>query len=265
MASKASKRERRARILGVVTLGAVIALSVSYLIAPRFSEPSRIMQSAVDELDRKVLINEDIALLQGQEESVDKVIEDIKETSAALPDPSSGSATSDRELKIAIEDMLSQIGLSTNTLKFFSTPVEPQQWTAISNPTGAYDPSQATGAAAESGDGSGTTTQMFQKPLFVTVQGPQDRLLQVLRRITGLERAIVIDEFEIVKDDEFSDPSLVIQARIFLMPSVESPLLEEEDETIDEVDTPFGGDGSAPANGDEIVDEGQEPGNATSE
>lgn len=241
MATKASRRERRARLLGVVTLGAVVALSVTYLIAPRFSEPSQIMQSAVDELDRKILINEEVALLQGQEESIDKIVEDIEGTTEALPEP--GRGDSDRELKSSIESLLNQIGLSNNALLTFSTPSRPSQWTAVNAPTEVYDPSKATGATAESGgDDIDLNAPMYQKSLLITVQGPQDRILQVVRRLPTLERAIVIDKFSINKKEEFSDPVLAVEARIFLMPSFESPLLEEEegDSEIDEVDTPFG-------------------------
>lgn len=259
MAIKMSKKERRARILGVVTLGAVVALSVTYLIAPRFSEPSQIMQSAADELERKVLINEEIALLQGQEESIGKVVEEIGKTSDALPDPS--AVDSDRELKADIEEMLNQIGLSNNALLTFSTPTRPSKWTAITNPVEVHDPSKATGAAAAADGGTvDLTAPMYQKSLLITVQGPQDRILQVLRRLPTLERAIVIDQFELLKEEQFSDPTLVIQARIFLMPSVDSPLLESEDDgTIDEVDTPFGDNAS---NNNSGSDDSQVPSNS---
>lgn len=248
MAIKASRKERRARILGVVTLGAIVTLSVTYLIAPGFSEPSKIMQSAVDELDGKILANEEVALLQGQEESIDKVAEDVEKIAAALPDPS--RVNSDRELKSSIETLLNQIGLSNNSLRTFSTPSRPSKWEAVSAPTQVYDVSEANGTSAESSGGDlDLNAPMYQKPLLITVQGPQDRLLQVLRRLSMLERAIVIDEFSIKKDEQFSDPILSVQARIFLMPSFESPLLEENQingEDVGEVDTPFGEDADLP-------------------
>lgn len=228
----ASKKERRARILGILTLGAITALAVTYVIAPRFSDPASKIQSAAAEVDKKILINERIALLKSQESTVQKVIDDLAATNIALPEP---SATADSALKTEIEEMLREVGLSSNSLVAFDTPQQSSAWTAVTNPTLVYDSKKA---VAPSTNGEAAAVTMFQKPLFFAVQGPTDRLVQVVRRLGLLDRAMVVDSFTIEEGREFESPQLNIDARIFLMPSVDSPLLDDiDDGTIDEVDT----------------------------
>lgn len=235
--AKASAKERRARILGVVTLGAIVAISVSYVIAPRFSEPAQTIQRATEELDKKILLNERAALLKGQENSLDSIVEELAQTSAALPNPSTGA---DAALKAEIEDMLRQIGLSPNSLVTFLTPNSSNNWVAVTNPALVYDPSKVGSVSAEGSSSSGIT--MYQKPLVIEVQGPEDRLVQVARRISGLTRAVAVDSLVITGTSNLASPTLTVQARIFLMPAVESELVDasEDDGEITEVDTPFG-------------------------
>lgn len=228
----ASKKERRARILGILTLGAITTLAVTYIIAPRFNEPAAQIQAASAEVDKKILTNERIALLKNQESTVQKVIDDLAATNVALPEP---SATADSALKTEIEEMLREIGLSSNSLIAFDTPQQSSAWAAVTNPNFVYDSKKA---VAPTGNGEALDVTMFQKPLFFAVQGPTDRLVQVVRRIETLDRAVVVDSFTIEEGREFESPTLNIDARIFLMSGVDSPLLDTADDgTIDEVDT----------------------------
>ena len=131
--TKAGRKERSARILSFLVLGALVATSTSYLIAPRFQTPVGIVEEANTSLGNKILVNERISLLTAQESRQGLAKAELLEMQEKFP-----SNTEVVTLEQAINTAITAAGLTPSALKnlVFETEFVP-----VPNPLFAINPS----------------------------------------------------------------------------------------------------------------------------
>lgn len=200
----AAKKERNARILSFLVLGALVASVTSYVITPRFQEPVVIADSANTALGTKIIINERLSLLSAQESSSDIAKATLLKLQAQFP-----SNTETASLEQAINNAVLEVGLSSDA---FVDIIIQQEFISIAEPLRAIDPKVA---PVE----DGKEPLMYNKPFTVMFEGDAARLIALLDALTNLERIIVIDKFLLASDSRSGMSTLTIDGRTFLMPN----------------------------------------------
>jgi Tfp pilus assembly protein PilO len=209
--TRTGKKERNARLLGVLVLGAIISLSTTYLLAPRFQEPIRIADEVNANLGTKILINERLSLLSAQENKLGIARAELLDLQAQFP-----RETEVTSLEQSINSAIKSVGLTTNALTALSFQNE---FIAISNPNGAINPNAAAAAPAKEGENGLPQASMYSKAFEMTVIGGSNSLNSLVNELLNLERVIVIDSLSIVYSAQSNLSQLSIKARTFLMPN----------------------------------------------
>lgn len=236
--TKAGRKERSARILSFLVLGALVATSTSYLIAPRFQTPVGIVEEANTSLGNKILVNERISLLTAQESRQGLAKAELLEMQEKFP-----SNTEVVTLEQAINTAITAAGLTPSALKnlVFETEFVP-----VPNPLFAINPSAPPAAPAEGDTNTQTegTVKMYAKSFSLSLVGSPLNLADFLNNLSQLKRTVVIDKFDITVDSAQGLNVLTITGRTFLMPDA----LASETDAVDleEVNNLFD-DENAPA------------------
>ncbi len=210
----AAKKERNARILSFLVLGALVASATSYVIAPRFQEPVAIADAANSSLGNKILINERLSLLSAQEASSDIAKANLLELQTQFP-----SNTETASFEQAINEAILSVGLSPDA--FLDITIQ-QEFVSIADPKLAIDPK--TPPVAE-----GTEPSMYHKPFTVMFAGDPGRLIALLDAIVNLDRVVVVDKFLLDFDEREGVTIMTVDGRIFLMPNA----FDSETEAVD--------------------------------
>lgn len=223
----AAKKERNARILSFLILGALVASATSYVIAPRFQEPVVIADSANSGLGTKIIINERLSLLSAQEASSDIAKANLLELQTKFP-----SSTETASLEQAINNAVLEVGLSPDA---FIDIIIQQEFVSISDPLRAIDPRIL---PVE----EGKEPIMYNKAFTVVFEGDPVRLIALLDALSNLERVIVIDKFLLASEPKSGVTTLTVDARTFLMPNAFGSETEAVD--LEEVDSLTGAENS---------------------
>jgi Tfp pilus assembly protein PilO len=209
--TRTGKKERNARLLGVLVLGAIISLSTTYLLAPRFQEPTQIAEEANINLGTKILINERLSLLSVQEGKRGVARAELLDLQAQFP-----RETEVTSLEQSINVAIGSVGMTQNALTALSFQNE---FIAISNPNGAIDPNAAGAAPVQEDENGLPQASMYSKAFEMTVIGDSDSLNSLVNELLNLERVIVIDSLSIAYNAKSNSSQLSIKARTFLMPN----------------------------------------------
>jgi Tfp pilus assembly protein PilO len=236
--TKAGRKERSARILSFLVLGALVATSTSYLIAPRFQTPVGIVEEANTSLGNKILVNERISLLTAQESRQGLAKAELLEMQEKFP-----SNTEVVSLEQAINTAISAAGLTPSALK---TLVFETEFVPVADPLSAINPSAPVKTPAE-GETATTEEQpikMYAKGFSLSLIGSPLNLASFIDNLTQLKRVVIIDKFDITVDSAEGLNVLTITGRTFLMPDA----LASETDAVDleEVNNIFDGE-EAPA------------------
>jgi Tfp pilus assembly protein PilO len=219
--TRTAKKERNARLLGVLALGAIVVLTTTYLLAPRFQEPIRVAEEASNSLGSKILINERVSLLSAQEAKQGGATAELLELQKKFPrDPEVVS------LELAINNAIIEVGLSPNALRSLSFQSE---FIPILDPLSAINPKSSQPAPAGDGTTQPPQASMYSKSLELSVVGNAASLTLLVDKIIKLERIVVIDTISISFNNQDNTSELKIQGRTFLMPNTVS----SETEAID--------------------------------
>lgn len=212
--TKAAKKERNARILGVLILGAIAASATSYLIAPRFQEPVVLLDEANSSLGAKIIINERISLLNAQQSRQGLAKAELLDMQKRFP-----NATGMESLEQAINDAIISAGLTPSALTqlVFETEF-----------VGAADPNLVSDPKTPSAP-SGEDAKIYAKKFSLTVVGSPANLTALVANLTNLNRVVVLDEVSINNDPQLGLNILNIEARTFIMPNA----LDNETEAVD--------------------------------
>lgn len=232
--TRTGKKERNERLLGVLILGAIISLSTTYLLAPRFQEPVRVAEEANSSLGSKILINESLSLLSAQQEKQGLAKEELMELQKKFPRETEVST-----LEQAINFAIGEVGLTSNALQTLTFQTE---FVPIANPRGAVDPAVAGGveAPAEGTEGNPLPqASMYSKAFDMTIAGNSRSLVLLVDKLLNMERVIVIDSMNISFDPQNNISLLTIRARAFLMPNTIDPAKDVADlENVDSLGNP---------------------------
>lgn len=212
--TKAAKKERNARILGALILGAMTVSATSYIIAPRFQEPIVLLDEANSSLGAKIVINERISLLNAQSSRQGLAKAELLEMQNRFP-----SATEMASLEQAINEAILAAGLTPSSLTqlVFETEF-----------IGAADANLVSDPKAPSSP-SGEDAKIYAKKFSITVVGAPANLASLVANLTNLNRVIVLDQISINNDPQLGLNILSIEARTFIMPNA----LENETEAVD--------------------------------
>jgi Tfp pilus assembly protein PilO len=212
--TKAAKKERNARILGALILGAMTVSATSYIIAPRFQEPIVLLDEANSSLGAKIVINERISLLNAQSSRQGLAKAELLEMQNRFP-----SATEMASLEQAINEAILAAGLTPSSLTqlVFETEF-----------IGAADANLVSDPKAPSSP-SGEDAKIYAKKFSITVVGAPANLASLVANLTNLNRVIVLDRISINNDPQLGLNILSIEARTFIMPNA----LENETEAVD--------------------------------
>lgn len=203
--TKSAKKERNARILAVLILGAITASITSYIIAPRFQEPIVIIDDASSSLGSKIIINERISLLSAQQSRQGTAKAELLETQKRFP-----SATEMDTLEQAINEAILEAGLTPSAL---TQLVFENEFIGISDPSLAINPKTPSAP-------NGEEAKIYSKKFYMEVVGSPSNLTALVANLTSLNRVIVLDEIAISVDPRLGLSILTIDARTFLMPTV---------------------------------------------
>lgn len=236
--TKAGRKERSARILSFLVLGALVATSTSYLIAPRFQTPVGIVEEANTSLGNKILVNERISLLTAQESRQGLAKAELLEMQEKFP-----SSTEVVSLEQAINTAIAEAGLTPSALR---TLVFETEFVPVPNPLLAINPSAPASVPAEGGENAPSnesSVKMYAKSFSLSLVGSPLNLARFLNNLTQLKRVVIIDKFDITVDSAEGLNILTITGRTFLMPDA----LESETDAVDleEVNNIF--DGQTPS------------------
>ncbi len=212
--TKAAKKERNARILGALILGAMTVSATSYIIAPRFQEPIVLLDEANSSLGAKIVINERISLLNAQSSRQGLAKAELLEMQNRFP-----SATEMASLEQAINEAILAAGLTPSSLTqlvFETEFIGAADATLVSDPKAPSSP-------------SGEDAKIYAKKFSLTVVGAPANLASLVANLTNLSRVIVLDQISINNDPQLGLNILSIEARTFIMPNA----LENETEAVD--------------------------------
>jgi Tfp pilus assembly protein PilO len=222
--TKAAKKERNARILGALILGALTVSATSYLIAPRFQDPVVLLDEANSSLGTKIIINERISLLNAQQSRQGLAKAELLDMQNRFP-----SATEMASLEQSINQAIIAAGLTPSALTqlVFETEF-----------IGAADPNLVSDPKSPSAP-SGEDAKIYAKKFTLTVVGSPLNLAALVSNLATLNRVIVLDKVSINNDPQLGLNILNIEARTFIMPNA----LDSEAEAVnlEEVNSIFGG------------------------